>query len=329
MSLENKSVRHVLALAHYRHFARAAESLNLSQPALSRSIAVLEQGLGVQLFDRTPGGVEPTDVGRLIISRCHEIALKETELVREIKLLQGVESGELVIGAGPFPYEISVGTAFSELLSNFPKLRIRIESANPQSIVTRVLEGEFDIGVADVRDWQGDNRLEIEALPIHTGVFCCRPQHPLAGQPSLTVDEILAYPFIGTTFPAHFAKFFESFESAGSVDKLSQYFWPAVTVHSIDLARTTTTTGDFIFPTPIVSVETQLRANELVVLDCYPEWLRSNYGFISKRDRTPSFAAAKFMAILREIEAKLLAKEDALLASYAGFPKAGVKSAKV
>ena len=69
MTIDIRLLRQVLALSKHRNFARAAESLHISQPALSRSIAGLEQSLGVQLFERTPGGVEPTICGQAVIER--------------------------------------------------------------------------------------------------------------------------------------------------------------------------------------------------------------------------------------------------------------------
>ena len=122
MILDIKLLRQMLSLAKHRNFARAAESLHISQPALSRSISNLEETLGVQLFDRTSGGVVPTAYGRLILERGREIVAKESELRREIRLMQGIEIGELAIGAGPFPFEISVGPAVSRLIATFPKL---------------------------------------------------------------------------------------------------------------------------------------------------------------------------------------------------------------
>ncbi len=69
MDIDIRLIRHVLMLARHRNFARAAEQLHLSQPALSRSIARLEETLGVALFDRTRDGVIPTDYGRIVIER--------------------------------------------------------------------------------------------------------------------------------------------------------------------------------------------------------------------------------------------------------------------
>ena len=61
-----RRLRHALALAEYRNFARAADALHITQPALSRSIQSLEDGLGVRLFDRSPRDVQPTAFGELV-----------------------------------------------------------------------------------------------------------------------------------------------------------------------------------------------------------------------------------------------------------------------
>jgi DNA-binding transcriptional LysR family regulator len=67
--LDLRLLHQALVLEHHRNFARAAEALNLTQPALSRSIAGLEAALGERLFDRTPQGVEPTAFGRMLLAR--------------------------------------------------------------------------------------------------------------------------------------------------------------------------------------------------------------------------------------------------------------------
>jgi DNA-binding transcriptional LysR family regulator len=66
-------MRHVFVLAELGSFARSAAVLHLSQSALSRSIQVVEQQVGAALFLRTAAGVVPTDIGRLLAQRAHDI----------------------------------------------------------------------------------------------------------------------------------------------------------------------------------------------------------------------------------------------------------------
>ena len=149
MTLDLRLVEHAIALAHHRSYARAAKVLHVSQPTLSRRIAGLEESLGVRLFDRGRGGVEPTPFGRVLLERGAALLADEAALRREIQQLAGLEAGELVVGAGPFSAEISVGRAMTRLLAKHPQLRARIACFDPEQIVRDVLAGRCDLGVAD------------------------------------------------------------------------------------------------------------------------------------------------------------------------------------
>lgn len=317
MSLDIKLLKQMVALAKHSNFARAAESLHISQPALSRSISNLEQTLGVQLFDRTHGGVVPTAFGRLILERGREIVAKEHELQREIQLMQGIEIGELAIGAGPFPLEISIGRSVGRLIANRPKLQVRVEAASPLEIGSRVIGGSYDLAVADIRAWLDEPRLQIEALPVHVVIFCVRPRHPLAGRCALAMRDLLAYPLVGTTYPPAIAGIMSELPGAGHIDRDTGHFLPAITVDSLSLAQQITAVSDAVYPVPACAAESAIRAGKLAVLDCHPPWAHSNYGFIFKKDRTLSAAAEEFMSCLRAVEAQTIERETALLAAHA------------
>ena len=114
--LELRLLHQALILARHRNFARAAEALHLTQPALSRSIASLESALGERLFDRTRQGVEPTSFGRMLLARAQPLVDDANELERDFFLMRGLEIGELRVGAGAYAAELSVGQAAGRLM---------------------------------------------------------------------------------------------------------------------------------------------------------------------------------------------------------------------
>jgi len=177
--LELRHLRHALALAKHRNFARAAEALHLTQPSLSRSIAALEEELGVLLFDRSKSGIRPTAYGELLLQRGAALLEGEADFRREIQLLAGLEAGTLCIGAGPFPAEISVGTAVARLLRAHPRLRVEVLCADPDEITRRVLAGQFDVGIGNPSAIAETPRLRFEQLPSHRAYLACRPGIPL------------------------------------------------------------------------------------------------------------------------------------------------------
>jgi DNA-binding transcriptional LysR family regulator len=124
--IELRSLRHACALAEHGNFRKAAQALNLTQPALSHSIADLESGLRVRLFHRGKGPVAATAIGKLLLERSASLLKDARELEREINLKKDPEIGELTVGAGLFPAEISAGKALGSLLHSYPHLRMRM-----------------------------------------------------------------------------------------------------------------------------------------------------------------------------------------------------------
>ena len=319
MPIDIRLLRQVLALGKHRNFARAAESLHISQPALSRSIAGLEQSLGVRLFDRTPAGVEPTICGQTVIDRGHDILNKEKELRREIFLIQGIEVGELSIGAEPFPFEISVSHAVAKLITWYPKLQVRIDKGSPPAIVNRVMTGDIDIGVADTRHCEDFARLTVELLPEHAVACCCRRGHPLAGRRSLSLEDLLDFPIVGTVMPPALADLLSRSHAAGRVNEDTKNFHPAITVDSLFAARNIALGCDALLPITPGCIARELESGDLEILDCTAPWMDHQYGFISRKDRTHSPVAMEFMARMREVEKESIELETRLFAAYSNF----------
>ena len=143
--IELRLIRHTLALARFRNYARAAQSLHLTQPTMTRSIAALERAVGVRLFDRGPNGVEPTAFGNILLERGARVLAGEADLRREIQLLAGLDVGRLAVSAAPFPFEISVGAAVAPLIAAHPRLKVRALLADPREVVRDVLARSADV----------------------------------------------------------------------------------------------------------------------------------------------------------------------------------------
>jgi DNA-binding transcriptional LysR family regulator len=84
-SIELRHLRYFVAVAEHLHFGRAAQSLHVSQPPLSRQIRDLERHLGVDLFDRHPHGVSLTEAGRRMLGQSRRILV---EFSRTIDLVR-------------------------------------------------------------------------------------------------------------------------------------------------------------------------------------------------------------------------------------------------
>ena len=316
MNIDIRTLRHVFVLARQRNFARAAEQLHLSQPALSRSIARLEESLGMALFDRTRDGVVPTAYGQVVLDRGVEILRRSQELKRELDLMQGVEMGDLSIVAGPFPHAISAGIALQRLLSQHGGLRVRLAQQNPRHAVQQVLEGAVDLGIADLSDWQDDTRLQTEALPRHVGLWVARADHPLTRRRTLSLANVLEYRVACAVLPRQFADILGDCPTAGQLDLDHGMFYPAVTLDSMSFGPAIASSSDVVLLTTIGIAAQGLTSGELTVLNLHLPWQRTGYGFLLKHGRTPSPAALAYMNCVRVVEAEAMAEERQLLERF-------------
>lgn len=313
--LDLRLLHQALTLARHRNFARAAEALHMTQPALSRSIAGLEASLGEKLFNRTQQGVEPTSFGQMLLKRAQPLLDDATELERDFRLMRGLDLGELRVGAGAYPAEISIGRAAGLLMSRHPRLRIEVTITDLRDIVAAVISRSLDLAVIELSLVDGETRIATEALPQHPGHFYCRAGHPLAAEKSLTIERILAYPFAGTRMPRRVAESFLQLAKAGAIDPESGDYLPPVKVDSIRVAKDVVMRSDAVGAAPLSLIATEVAAGQLLALALRLPWMSTGYGFVYLRDRLLSPAAEAFMAEVRRIEGERVAEARSLTAS--------------
>lgn len=312
--LDLRLLHQALTLARHRNFARAAEALHMTQPALSRSIAGLERLLGEKLFDRSRQGVAPTAFGEMLLARAQPLLAGATELERDFRLLRGLQIGELRVGAGAYPAELSVARAAGRLTQRHPGLRIEVTGADLRALVTAVLERKLDLAVLETSLVEGEPRIAVEPLPRHAGCFYCRSGHPLAADRAPTVERVLGFPFVGTRMPRRVAESFLRIARSGAIDRESGDYLPPVKVDSVTLAKDVVLHSDAVGVAPLVMIADEVRSGRLVALPLRLTWMTTAYGFAYLRDRLLSPAAEAFMAEVRRVEAERVAQSQALAA---------------
>jgi DNA-binding transcriptional LysR family regulator len=306
--IELRLIQHALALARYRNFARAARSLHLTQPTMTRSIAALEQAVGVLLFDRGTKGVEPTAFGNILLERGARLLAGEADLRREIQLLAGLDVGRLAVVAGPFPFEISVGAAVARLIAAHPRLRVRAMLADPDEVVREVLAQRADVGLVDLQFIAGQTDLVAETMPRHDLIMAGRPGHPLAGRADLRLADILSFPMASTRIVNEaVTSAMAGVATADLLDVDHGELIPAIHVNSYALARQIACDTDALVAGTVRMLAPELDAGRLVRLDFEMLGLRTNYAIIHRQDRSLSPAARAFIDLVRDVEAELVA----------------------
>jgi DNA-binding transcriptional LysR family regulator len=311
--LDLRLLQQALTLAQTRSFARAAEALHLTQPALSRSIAGLEDTLGEKLFDRTPQGVVPTAYGKMLLGRAERLLADSREIERDFQMLRGLDIGELRVGLGPFPAAISAGRAVGELLTQHPGLAIDLAQYDIREMAEAVRRRELDLCVMELSLVDDMPELATEPLPRHPGYFVVRADHPLARMASPTLQDVSRYPLVINRVLARFAEVVgEVVARAGEGGS----YLPQVRIASIELAFDIARHSNAIAVSALPQVADDVARGRLAVLPCRLPTMTSGYGFVYRQDRALSPAALAFMDAVRRVEAAVTAEEAALLAAW-------------
>jgi DNA-binding transcriptional LysR family regulator len=314
-------LRHAVSVAEHASFRRAASTLRISQPALTKSIQNLEAALGVKLFERRRDGVVPTEFGKLVVAYAHDAVKLESEFRRRIDLLAGLETGSLNVALGPLPSAMSAYPAAGALLSKHPNLRISFQATAWRDVTQAVLDKKVDLGIAELSGAEADDSLETELVGQHRAHFCCRAAHPILRNRAIKLKDLLDYPW-GTTRlpPRHAAALPRDTGRAGYVDTFSGDFVPAVDVGTpANLVQLLVRNEVLLFCT-LSLVERGLRTGGVVVVPVQGLDLRASYGFMYLKSRPLSPATLAFMAEFRAHEQTLAAHEAGLAAQFRPRP---------
>lgn len=187
MSIEFRDLEYFAVLAEHGHVGRAAEALNLSQPALSLSLRRLENAVQAKLVKRTPKGVELTTTGTALVARFQRLRLAREDVLREINDLSEGRAGTLRIGAHPGVVRYPLAPACAELLNGAPDLELTV-TAMTGRLVTALQSGELDLIIHDAPAPQAD--LTHEHLFDDSFVIIVAANHRLAKLKHVTIQNL-------------------------------------------------------------------------------------------------------------------------------------------
>lgn len=191
--MDLRKLRHAVAVSDEGNYARAARRLNLTQPALTRSIQALEASLGLVLFDRGPGGVRPTASGQSIIDRARAMLRLENGILQEARMLNSGQAGRIVLGVGPMLVPL-LADVLEPIFVSGRALDLRIEIETVQRLAELLLAESIDFFIADTRHASGITAFRVTPLVKVYAGFYVRAGHPLAKQSGLTSADLANYP---------------------------------------------------------------------------------------------------------------------------------------
>lgn len=194
MNVTLRQLRAFVAVARTGSFTLAAESLFVTQSALSGLIKELEQALGLRLIDRSTRKISLSDAGRDLFPLVDKILHDLDGVLGEVANLKSLKTGLIRIAAP----QLLASTLLPEVIAAYglahPDVRIKLVDCVVESVVSRVFSGEVDFGIGPERDPNSD----ITATALFEGPFMAvfPPGHALGKLPEIRWVDLMRFPLI-------------------------------------------------------------------------------------------------------------------------------------
>ncbi|MDG2442817.1 MAG: LysR family transcriptional regulator [Luminiphilus sp.] len=289
-----KQLRHLTAIVEHGNMHKAADSLHITQPALTRSLNTLEDLLDVRLFDRHSGGMHPTPFCLEIIEKCQQILLGVDDIQRAAGIYQNVEAGELAIGVGRGTRELVLRNSIPEFVSRHPNIAITISEDTPEELSRRLLTRDVELIVAGVTSFRHLSEFRSEVLTNVPLSVIARKGHPLASKKKIRFKQLAQYPIITATLlgPSH--------PLLNSISAEIGTTEPHLTCSDFPTLKDVLARSDAWLISSEFNCKPELLNGTLVKLDVTHPSLQTELGVIEIDRRARSPAAQKFVDILAE-----------------------------
>ena len=198
------------SVAKLLSFTKAAESLHMTQPAVTFQVRQLEEYFNTRLFDRTHNKVNLTQAGERVAEFAERIFDLYSEMENSVRDLTGEISGALTIGASTTIAEYLLPALLGEFKNRYPDINLRLKVSNTEGIVSMVEHNVIDLGVVEAP--VSNKNLIVEICHNDELVVVAPPEHELLKSGKrVKPAEILRYPFVSRE------------EGSGTRDVITQY----------------------------------------------------------------------------------------------------------
>ena len=192
--MEFRQLRYFVTVARELHFNRAAESLEITQPALSKQIRVLERELGIELLTRTKRSVRLTQAGAVFFVEAQKLLKQAEKAIAIAQRIAKGEVGKLTIGFTPTATYTVLPKSLGLFRTRYREVEVAMLELSTEAQVTALNRDEIDLGfLLPPIDSRG---LEIYPILAEEFVVVLPPQHHLIDKQSLSLQDLAEESFI-------------------------------------------------------------------------------------------------------------------------------------
>jgi DNA-binding transcriptional LysR family regulator len=295
--LKLRDLRLLDTVVRLRSMAKAAQRLNISQPAVSKAIAELEHVFGVRLVARFRQGIEPTEYGRALLD-CGLAIFDDLRLgVKNIEFLADPTAGEVRIGCNPFLAPAFVSSVIDRVTRRFPRIVVHVVIPQAEIIYQELSERRVDFLITRTWGPAVEHPFNFEFLFEDSFVVVAGAQNPWVRRRKIALAELMNEPWVLPPPERTLGQLtMEAFRASGIEHPSASVVSPTPEVRLSLLA-----TGRFLSIFPTSSLRFDTRRPELKVLPVELPMARVPNGIITLKNRALSPVARLFIEHAREV----------------------------
>lgn len=284
-----------VAVAQQGTLGRAAETLNLSQPALSKTLNELEQLTGTRLFERGRLGAQLTLVGEQFLTHAVKVLDALNSAGQALNHKEGLNNDIVRIGALPTAALGILPTVIGQFHKQQKDITLQVATMNNTMLLAGLKSGEIDIGIGRMSDPDLMSGLNYELLFLESLKLVVRPGHPLL-QETVTLSRVMEWPVVVSpkgTVPRQNAETLLQSQGckmpAGCIETLSA-----------SLSRQLTVDFDYVWFVPSGAVKDDLRRGVLSALPIATQGAGEPIGILTRVDATLTPGTQTLLSAIRK-----------------------------
>ncbi|MBG2653267.1 LysR family transcriptional regulator [Klebsiella oxytoca] len=284
-----------VAVAQQGTLGRAAETLNLSQPALSKTLNELEQLTGTRLFERGRLGAQLTLVGEQFLTHAVKVLDALNTAGQALNRKEGLSNDIVRIGALPTAALGILPSVIGQFHQQQKDITLQVATMNNTMLLAGLKSGEIDIGIGRMSDPELMSGLNYELLFLESLKLVVRPGHPLL-QETVTLSRVMEWPVVVSpkgTLPRQNAEALLQSQGCkiptGCIETLSA-----------SLSRQLTVDYDYVWFVPSGAVKDDLRRGLLAALPIPTQGAGEPIGILTRVDATLNAGSQTLLSAIRK-----------------------------
>jgi len=291
--MDIRHLEYFTEVAKQLNFTKAASTLHISQPSLSKTIKSMEDDLGVPLFYRSFRQLELTDAGEALLHNAKHVLGAYQNLTDELNDVLNLKKGDIRIGVPPIIGAAFCSSLISEYIDLYPTINVLLSEVGTKTIKDGIYDGTLDVGfVCNNVDYQ--QRYDIVKLLKDPLMLIVHESNPLHNKETITFDDIKEEPFV------MYRKDFSLYDSI--IDTCAKHqFYPKIVCESsqkdfmIEMVKAKL--GVALLPSHICK---RIKHDEIKAIPFEHPEIHLELGMIWKKNNYLPFAVREFIALATE-----------------------------